>query len=311
LIKSRVKLERGDGVALKVKTKLEWLEFGRGCAAIAVVLCHVRWYLIPTPDYMHFVDSWGEWGVEFFFVLSGFIIAYVHKDHIGKPSKAANFAWRRFIRIFPTYWLVLAISLGSRQFLGNADHRIEITPGWIVLNLAFLPGSPLFINVAWTLRHELLFYGMFLIAIFNLRIGIIAFSLWAMLIGGALLFSPAFEDSDPLGVFTHWRNLLFFAGVAVAWVYHHGYLEALPQVAAPPFSLFLGAISYPLYLIHIPMMLAVHGLFKRLGMSDQYWLLQTSTTIFFSLACCHLIVRYFEQPLFREFRTRPKAALSP
>jgi peptidoglycan/LPS O-acetylase OafA/YrhL len=49
--------------------KLEWLELGRGLAAMAVVFSHARFYLVETPAGLHFVDRWGNWGVTFFFVL--------------------------------------------------------------------------------------------------------------------------------------------------------------------------------------------------------------------------------------------------
>jgi len=57
------------------------------------------------------VAQFGHAGVDFFFVLSGFIIFFVHGKDIGKPSRLPHYVWRRFIRIYPVYWAVTLISI--------------------------------------------------------------------------------------------------------------------------------------------------------------------------------------------------------
>ena len=147
--------------------KLYWLEFGRGCAAIGVLLTHIHEYLLPTPTFLY---PLGEWGVAFFFVLSGFVIHHVHAQDINVTNHAQIFAWRRFVRIFPTYWVVLAAVLFLRQHLGNPAHATDVTLPFLISNFLLLPAGKLYIGVAWTLRHELFFYAMYMIAILNLRL---------------------------------------------------------------------------------------------------------------------------------------------
>src|SRR4051794_11170095 len=51
-------------------------------------------------------------GVDFFFVLSGFIILFAHAGDIGKPQAWAEYLYRRWVRVFPIYWLYTAGFVG-------------------------------------------------------------------------------------------------------------------------------------------------------------------------------------------------------
>ena len=94
------------------KTKMVSLEAARALAAIVVVLLHAA-NLMNVPHFsgkvgMDGIFDFGYVGVDFFFVLSGFIITYVHFGDIGKPLTIARYLWRRFSRIYPIYWFVLS-----------------------------------------------------------------------------------------------------------------------------------------------------------------------------------------------------------
>src|SRR3954454_3990840 len=85
----------------------------RGVAALLVLLAHSSTiagsgkYLDHDPT--HGLFLFGSSGVYLFFVLSGFIIAHVHADDVGRPGAAGRYLWRRFARIYPFYWVVLAV----------------------------------------------------------------------------------------------------------------------------------------------------------------------------------------------------------
>src|SRR6476646_3475324 len=53
----------------------------------------------------HRLVGLGFVGVQFFFILSGFVLTWVHHDR----GHARAFYLRRFARIYPTYFLVLAV----------------------------------------------------------------------------------------------------------------------------------------------------------------------------------------------------------
>lgn len=223
--------------------KLGWVEFGRGCAAFVVFLAHGFYADVPADKY-GYIFLWGRWGVCYFFVLSGFIIAYVHWRDIGTPDRAGNFWWRRFIRIFPTYWLALVVFLFVRNVLGSADHRIELSFLNVAGNVVMWPGIPeLMLPMAWTLRHEFLFYALFSVAILNARVGAAFFLAWlALLLWEVGNQTPCqmltiasdrcmkINAASPDMSTPAWKlltlnvNLYFFAGMALAQSLRSGWI---------------------------------------------------------------------------------------
>src|SRR5215467_10685301 len=95
-----------------VATKLSGIEISRGLAASAVVLYHAARHLnqaygMPT---LTSVFQFGHAGVDLFFVISGFIIVYVHYNDIGTPDRLGHYVSRRITRVMPTYWVALAVT---------------------------------------------------------------------------------------------------------------------------------------------------------------------------------------------------------
>lgn len=86
------------------KPKLDYLESLRGIAALIVVLYHGPHIgpLFKNP----FVEN-GAMMVDFFFVLSGFVIAYTYFDKIQSWRDAALFQKRRFFRLYPLHIVTL------------------------------------------------------------------------------------------------------------------------------------------------------------------------------------------------------------
>ena len=98
------------------KKSFDTLQVGRAAAAIAVVFFHAHVFFIPERLYpgetISRVFNIGYSGVEFFFVLSGFIMILVHRADIGVPARARRFLRKRLVRIVPFYWVVtLALAL--------------------------------------------------------------------------------------------------------------------------------------------------------------------------------------------------------
>jgi len=84
----------------------------RGLAAILVVLYHAS-YNVDWPEghLLKLVFSQGFLAVDFFFVLSGFIIAYTYSDRFSEFtwSNYRVFLWKRFARIYPLHLFVMLL----------------------------------------------------------------------------------------------------------------------------------------------------------------------------------------------------------
>jgi exopolysaccharide production protein ExoZ len=109
-------------------------------AATAVVLCHAYGF-VP-----------GLAGVDFFFIISGFVIF-----HSAKGKSAPEFLKARFWRIFPIYWIAVApwiISAHAKGKLGveGLIQNSLLFPFW------WSSSVPVF-YLAWTLIFECLFYA--------------------------------------------------------------------------------------------------------------------------------------------------------
>lgn len=219
---------------------LRSLQIGRGLAALFVVLFHLNnsvWGIAKYfPDPFSSLLSFGNSGVQFFFVLSGFIIYLVHANDTGRPRQFLPFAFKRFVRVYPTYWVVLfavLVALLVNPSLGTSSER---TVSRIAAS-AFLipyPQEPI-VSVAWTLEHELLFYVIFSIAILNAKIGKWVFVAWqAACLANTLFGSPEF----PYGVIFSANNLLFSFGLAMAFLFRKW------RCPAPGFVAIGGALAF-------------------------------------------------------------------
>ncbi|MBP9743591.1 MAG: acyltransferase [Burkholderiales bacterium] len=90
--------------------KFNTLQSLRGIAALLVLLYHATWLSIVNNQYVYALNIFkqGQIGVDLFFVLSGFIIAYMHWSQINlKNGVVAKYWLKRFFRIYPLYWIII------------------------------------------------------------------------------------------------------------------------------------------------------------------------------------------------------------
>ncbi|MWD28326.1 acyltransferase family protein [Aquicoccus sp. SCR17] len=203
------------------RRSLDSLQVGRGIAAIAVVVFHAHVFFIPERLHpgqtVSRVFDIGYAGVEFFFVLSGFIMILVHRRDIGRPRRAARFMMKRALRILPFYWLVTLamLALLLAQWPATAG---QLSPARLLHSLALVPmpdGAALLVEVGWTLSHEFLFYALFCLLIVAPRAGIAAFALWILAIGALVPRPPGYPWDFLLAP----CNLLFAMGMGAALVF--------------------------------------------------------------------------------------------
>jgi exopolysaccharide production protein ExoZ len=145
----------------EVRKKLNLIQALRGIAAILVVCYHTGTLYSKNLNWLVFNNTFkfGHTGVNFFFVLSGFIIYYIHYKDLGKPSQLPSFIYKRFTRIFPVYWVILIVKLFAKH--------IDIFS--IVLAFFLIPVKEAYITVSWTLSYEIFFYTCFGVLIYCLN----------------------------------------------------------------------------------------------------------------------------------------------
>src|ERR1700748_2635195 len=115
---------------LQTKRHFEILDGLRGVAALAVVTFHFMEWV--TFDYSKNFIGHGFLAVDFFFCLSGFVIAYAYDDRIGKMG-LLEFFKSRAIRLRPL--VILGSVLGLLTFLFDplSTHAVTYPAGKMML----------------------------------------------------------------------------------------------------------------------------------------------------------------------------------
>jgi exopolysaccharide production protein ExoZ len=181
--------------------RLRSLQAGRGLAAVAVAVHHAAYateqLVAPLPNWLAAIFHQGLLGVDFFFVLSGFIILNAHFND--PPTRAAlnSYVWKRVIRVFVPYLPITLVLIAAYMALPELT-RNNRDWGWLTSLLLVPSPYPPALAAAWTLVHEMLFYAIFIVYFLGRRSFIAAILAWT----AAMLLFPAGvvdgQDAEPL-----------------------------------------------------------------------------------------------------------------
>lgn len=329
----------------KSSSRLVEVDALRGLAALAVVLFHytTRFTQLFEPVALptfSFPD--GHYGVNLFFIISGFVIFMT----LEKTSRPMDFVVSRFSRLFPAYWVAIVLTFSITHLLGLPGKLVDLTAAFG--NLIMIHGLfriPHVDGVYWTLEVELLFYcGMFLLyrfrrlhLIHHALLGLLALRLtyfvverwfgidlpWTISRLLILKYIPWFSLGISIYLVTSrhavgaWRQPALTAACAILTllIVDSLFLAALAVVLGAAVFLaasghasllrhrilvWLGTISYPLYLLH-----------ENIGWSLQLRLLELGVPIdatilialASSLAMATALTRWLEQPAMRWIRS--------
>jgi exopolysaccharide production protein ExoZ len=206
------------------------LQFGRAIAALIVLLRHCATTMAEPKYWNH---SWlryvhfGHSGVEIFFVLSGIVILYAHWDDLGKPARVGRYAWKRVKRIYPIYWVALAITLIPIILVSSFGKGYERQPIVILQSVLLLHlfTTKSVLGVAWTLYHEIMFYAVFACVILSRRWGGVLLSLW-MAASVYAIISPV--ANPVLAEYISPLHLLFGIGMCAVWFMRRKTAQGVP-----------------------------------------------------------------------------------
>ncbi|MFF9348329.1 acyltransferase family protein [Streptomyces sp. NPDC014734] len=212
------------------RPRLHALDALRVLAALSVLLFHftgvdattrANWGVNPEKlfPWLFPITSYGSYGVQLFFIISGFVICLSAWNRT-----PGQFARARFLRLFPAYWFSAVIAFllwrtlpdGQRHAPSISDSLTNLTMFQVPLSAQHLVGA------YWTLWVELTFYLLFLVV---LRTGLsyqrVSVFCWVWLLASVL----AQQDHDVplLGIFAQPLNTaLFVAGIAMYLMYRFG-----------------------------------------------------------------------------------------
>ena len=375
---------------LASKPHYELLDGLRGVAALLVVVYHifeglafaeatdgVGSGLITTLNHGHIA-------VDFFFILSGFVISYAYDDRWGKMS-IGTFFKRRLIRLHPM--LIMGAAIGAVAFFASGCERWDgsITPAsWVMVALMLtmcmipaVPGVPYEVRgngemfplngPGWSLFFE--YIGNICYALFMRRMSVKVLAFFTLLLGlaHAWFFIGDVSGYDMIGVgwtidaVNFWGGLIrmlfpFSMGMLLArtfrprkvkgafWICASALivLFAMPYIpsadgislnslyeficiacifpalvwlgacgtasgAASKANNFLGSLSYPLYIVHYPIIYIFYAWLIR---NDIYTLREcwpaAILVIASSITLAWLCLRFYDEPVRRWLTKRSR-----
>jgi exopolysaccharide production protein ExoZ len=206
------------------------LQASRGAASLFVLLFHAS---SMSEKYFHYnlfgVANIGRsGGVDYFFVLTGFLMYSIYHKDIGNRDKVLPFLKNRFIRIYPFYWLVTLIVLPVYFIAPNFGYGYERQKSVIVKSLLLYPQEhgPI-LPVAWSLTYFVLFYLIIsLLMTMKPKWGYTIIAVWAAVTLCNFMDVPVLHQDMIhhylLSVLFNEVNLEFLAGCLLAyWVMNH------------------------------------------------------------------------------------------
>lgn len=303
----------------------------RGLAALSVAWFHLT---SQYQDWVALSGSYGWLGVEAFFVISGFVIPLsLAGDWQRRGVRALPpFLARRLVRIEPPYMisvmLVVALNFVVAQVPGFHGEKPTVSVPQILFHSAYLipfTSYQWLQPVYWTLAFEFVFYFSIaaLIGILAapkrapvamclaLLLGLIAARVASPLLGlfamGCLAFR-AHTSRDP-----YWLTALVIILTAIVMMASDaqvqalvGLLSAAVILAAPMLHGVtgragqalsgLGAISFSLYLLHVPIGGKIVNLGQRWLMGPSGHLLLSLSALVGSLVAATIFWRFVERP---------------
>lgn len=364
------------------KPHYELLDGLRGVAALMVLVYHIfegfafaesvngaGSGLITTLNHGHIA-------VDFFFILSGFVVSYAYDDRWGKMSLGAFFK-RRLIRLHPMLVMGALIGVAAFAFVGFQKWDGAASPGmWVfaaflltIFMVPALPGAAYEVRgngemfplngPSWSLFFEYvgnIFYALFIrrfstkmLAAFVVVLGVIhawffvgnvsgydcvgvgwtidKVNFWGGLVRMlfpftmGMLVARTFKPREIGGAFWICSALLFafFAVPYLVPVSERFSINSLYEFACIAFvfpfivwlgscgkcsgntakiNRFLGELSYPLYIVHYPLMYVFYAwlIEKRLYSWSETWL-ESSLVLGASVVLAYLCLKFYDEPI--------------
>ncbi len=217
--------------------KLEIVQLLRAVAVLCVVISHIAHELsaMLAGKVANFNAKLfpGDFGVDLFFVISGFIMVYTCWNGFQQKNAGFDFMRRRLIRIVPLYWAATSLMiLAILMFPQKINTATSDWYQWFTSYL-FIPYAresdglvrPV-LGLGWSLQYEMLFYGLFALMLgLPRKVGLtgIVIILCAIVLFANLLIPDSLASVGVAQFLSHPIILEFGAGVILGYIYCSGY----------------------------------------------------------------------------------------
>ncbi|MFT7828728.1 acyltransferase family protein [Priestia megaterium] len=320
------------------KKRLSELDSLRGIAALSVMLYHYltrynELFSNPNDSIMDF--KYGKYGVNLFFIISGFVI-YMSISH---QTDIKNFIVKRVIRLYPAYIFAVILTFMVIKIYSLPGRGVSLKEALLNLTMVqgFIPGINNVDGVYWTLTIEVTFYiiiaFLIIVKLIN-RITIVSIT-WLIIASFIQILSTQVESNilnivNALIITKYFhlfiigimfyklreqRELKYYVVIVTCLFYELIFKYYVSNVLVTVFIIgffclinnklgflnhnfliFLGTISYPLYLIHQNIGYVVINLLDKVGLDSNIIFL---IPILISLAIATFITFCVEKPIQR------------
>ncbi|HVU56597.1 MAG TPA: acyltransferase [Puia sp.] len=211
---------QSDARLLQTKQHFEILDGLRGVAALAVVVFHFM--EIAVPDYSHSFIAHAYLMVDFFFCLSGFVIAYAYDGKLRKIG-VMTFFKLRLIRLHPLVIIGAVIGLAGfmldpfSQLWTKYSDRLWLLFGTSSLMIPYPVVPERFFNLfhlnppTWSLFWE--YIANIVYALLLIRVG--KRLLWVLVVGGVVALF--YEANKSTNLTVGWSGDTFWGGGIRVW----------------------------------------------------------------------------------------------
>lgn len=341
-----IETKRKDFPSSNRYKRLAEIDVLRGLAALAVVVFHYSTYCQRYFQYFPFSFEVGRYGVQLFFVISGFFIY----STLERCANAKEFLLLRFSRLYPAYWITLLVVLIAEKIQSS---KVIWWSGYAVnaTMLQSFVGFPNIDEVYWTLGVEMSFYLMMALFLATglirhpIRVTLVWLGIanvWFVVHGSPspiatklevvariLSYAPFFV----LGMMFHlvkksqgrivmYPAMVILFSLLTAWFTGGGVIGIVASISTllfalalsgklrmlvSPVTLWLGSISYSVYLVHRNLGYAALAKLNASGFDSRFAFILVLAG---ALLIASALTYWIERPFLRLFREKVKKYFS-
>lgn len=257
-------LDNLTGRKIKQNRFFTTLDGLRGIAALCIAIRHAP-YLWGNDHHPTEIFQESYLAVDFFFVLSGFILAFAYRDRLSTNMKFKEFVFARTLRLYPLYVMSVILSVPYIAWSAVAAKTSYEASAFATIAMLFMLPNPLFNNALFP--YNLVVWSLFFENVANIIFGAFTklltpgFLIVYLTISGSFLALSVQQNwlgfgsgNGPMDAGPTWESFgagllrvmySFFAGVFVYHLHERNVMRMAVNPLLVCLPLLLALISYP------------------------------------------------------------------